>query len=554
MAATTIRDLLVRLGVEADTKSLDTFEAGLKNVAAGLSAVSAAAIGAVGALFGITAATASAGDEAAKTAKQIGLTTDAYQELLFAAERSGASQEQLAVGLKTIQRLAFDAANGNAEAAKTFDQLGISVTDANGNLKSGEQLLLEAADAISKLDSEAEKIALAQKLFGEGGAALLPLLDSGAKGIDELRRRARELGFIMDEEATRASEQFADSLLDAQLVLEGLRNIIGTAFLPVFTQLLDWFVMGAQFIQPIVSGFLEFIDKTIGLEAVIAGLVAIFVAFGTAAAALGALLTTGAVAAAITSIISFFTAFAAIIGTTLAPAIAIFVAGVAALAAQLAVLAAGIASIIAFFVGWALIIEDFIVFMRDGKSVIGEFVNEFAGTEGPLGAYADALLKLKELTFSVLELLSALGELALAVLVPAFEAAWTALQPVVNLLGMLLGLVGDLIALGLEAWFDGAVQQMDNTIAAIEFVTDAVRQLVDLLNGAAQIAGTLGLVDTSGLAGAGGNTSNTTNNVNVTTNAPITTTAGADETAAAVGGAGGDAAAQALAALSGSEA
>jgi hypothetical protein len=551
MAATTIRDLLVRLGVDADIDGLDKFDDGLQTIALSLSAVSVAAIGTIGVLFGVTSATAAAGDEAAKTAQQLGLTSDAYQELLFAAERSGASQEQLAVGLKTIQRLAFDAANGNAEAAKTFEQLGISVTDANGNLKSGEQLLLEAADAISKLDNEAEKIALAQKLFGEGGAALLPLLDRGSKGIDELRRRARELGFVLDEDATRASEQFSDSLLDAKAVLEGIRNTIGVALLPVFTALLDLFVAGAQVVQPIIAGFVDFIENTVGLEAAGAALLAVLGFIAASFGALGALLGSAAVAGVLSSIIGFFSTLATILGTTLAPAVGIFVAALGALLVTLGSIAAALATTIGFLIGWLLLFEDFLVFLRDGKSVIGEFVEEFAGTEGVFGAVADGLLVLRELLFQVWELVGALGELAVAILVPAFQALWTAIQPVLDLLLALLVVFVELQLQSLENWIRGVIVALELITDTVAFVTASVQTLVDLLAGAAQLAGALGVID---VGAVGGVTNNTTNNLNVTTNAPITTTGGADETAAAVSGTSGDAVAQAFAAVSGSEA
>lgn len=552
MPATTIRDLLVRLGVDADTAGLKDFDNGLKSVVVGLTAVTVAAAGAIVGLFGITASTAAAGDAAAKTAAQIGLTTAAYQELLFAAERSGASQEQLAVGLKTVQRLAFDAANGNVEAAKAFERLGISVTDANGELKDGETLLLEAADAISKLDNEAEKIALAQKLFGEGGAALIPLLNEGAAGIDELRRRARELGFVMDEEASRASEKFSDSLLDSNKALEGLKNQIGIAFLPVFTRLLDGFTAAVVFLQPLARGFLAFIDNTIGLEGVLAGLVAIVIAFGSAAAALTAILGIGALAGAVTAIIGFFTTFAAIIGTALAPAVGLFVAGVVALAGSLAFLAVQIASVLAFFAGMLLVVEDFIVFMRGGKSVVGEFVQSFIDSEGPLGQFAELLLALKTLGLSLFDLFGAFAELVVAVLVPAFDLAVTALTPVLTLVVGLLAALAELAAVQLGEFAGNVTSVLDRVTQAVSFVTGAVSDLVNLLTGAASLAGSLGIIDAGALGSSTNNT--TTNNVAINTNAPITTTGDAGETAGAVAGSVGGAAAEALAALTGGEA
>lgn len=551
MAATTIRDLLVRLGVEADTANLKDFNAGLKSVLVGLTAVTAAATGAAIAIFSVTRATAEAGNTAAKTATQIGLTAETYQELVFAAQRAGATSEQLNVALKTLGRQAFDAARGTGEGLIAFERLGISATDASGALKTTEALLSEVSNAFRDLSDE-EALALAQKLFGEGGVALIPLLKQGADGIDELRRRARDLGFILDGETAKASEEFTDAMLDAEKALEGVRNTIGAAFLPVFTDLALAFTDAVVFVRPFVQTFLEMIERTIGLETVLAGLAATILAFGSAAASVAGVLGLGALAAAVSSLIGALTALAGVLGVTVGGALAIVLAALVALTAQLALIAAGIASSVALFVGLALVLEDFLTFVRGGNSLIGEFVQRFIESEGPLGSFARMLIQLRDLTLALFDMLMSLADLMLAILMPAFNAVVAALTPVANLLLTILGFLGQLVAFQITSFVDTMTAGLQLVTAAIQTVTGWIDALVSKISGAVQLAGSLA----GGLFGGGGGVTNnsTVNNVNATVNAPITTTASAADTAAAVSGGMDSAAEQAFGALAGSEA
>nr|MCH9834206.1 hypothetical protein [bacterium] len=95
MAGTSyVRELLVALGVDADTKGLDAFDGalevtiGLMEVAAAAAAALAAAIGAAAGVAALAVVdTAAYSEEVQQNAAALGLTTDAYQELLYAASQ-----------------------------------------------------------------------------------------------------------------------------------------------------------------------------------------------------------------------------------------------------------------------------------------------------------------------------------------------------------------------------------------------------------------------------------------------------------------------------------
>jgi len=373
----TIRELLVKLGIDADTKAVNDFDKSLgsvKSTMVGVAKVAAAVAGAfiaVGtAAFGMAVATATAGDEASKAAKRIGVTAEEMQELTFAAGQSGAAMADVEVGFRTLARNALMASQGTGEAAKAFKRLEVDATDSNGELKGSLDLFTELAGALGGLTNEQERSALAQQLFGRGGAKLLPLLTAGAGGIEELRKQAQALGLVMSNEAAKASEDFVDRMGEVRGIMTGLRNEIGAEFMPVFSDMMiafrEWFLSNKDLInQKIdkwagrvadafreVGVWLQKVDKFVrenlgGWDRVIRTTAIV----GSIAAITAGLIAFGpAILAAAEGVFIFTAALATLLLTQ--PEILIVVAALGLL---------------------ALIVEDIVTFMQGGDSVIGRF-------------------------------------------------------------------------------------------------------------------------------------------------------------------------------------
>jgi len=185
--------------------------------------VTAAAGLAIGAALGaIIYKTAQHNDQIAKGAKQIGVTTEFLSEMEHAAKISGATQEDIMTGIKRLSKSASDASYGLETYVRSFNALGISVVDNRGKLKDSEALFMEVAEAISKVENDTQKAALAQELFGRGGLRLIPMLNMGASGIAKLRREAKALGISLDKDAAEGSENLIDSITRLKGSLRGL--------------------------------------------------------------------------------------------------------------------------------------------------------------------------------------------------------------------------------------------------------------------------------------------------------------------------------------------
>ncbi|MCD9147827.1 phage tail tape measure protein [Pseudophaeobacter flagellatus] len=213
-------------------------------------------IGAAGAgVFALASSTASYGDQVAKTAGKLGIGIEALQEHRYAAERSGISVETFDSSLTAMQKRLGEAAKGTGAAKKVLDQLGLSAKDL---VKLGpEEALAAIADKMRDIENPAERAAIAAGLFSRSGIGMVNMLGNGSDALQQLRDDARRTGYVLSEEAARDAEAFADAQLDAQLVIKGLKNTIGTELMPVVTRSMKQFSAWAVANREDVAAFAE---------------------------------------------------------------------------------------------------------------------------------------------------------------------------------------------------------------------------------------------------------------------------------------------------------
>lgn len=178
-----------------------------------------------------------AADEASKAAAAAGVQIEALTGLQFAAELAGVANDDLNSSLARLNKTIDQAGRGSKKQAQAFADIGISVRDASGQLKSADQVLLEVADRFESYEDGAAKAALAQDLFGKSGTKLIPLLNSGSQGIRELTEQAQRLGLVLDQETAAAAEEFNDSLSVLSKVSVGFSNELAADLLPSLNEL-----------------------------------------------------------------------------------------------------------------------------------------------------------------------------------------------------------------------------------------------------------------------------------------------------------------------------
>jgi len=222
---------LVR-GLRAAEKRLKAFGASVQAIGAQMFGLGAAAIAP---LLATTNVFADMGDKLAKMSARTGISVESLSELGYAAEQSGADMETLEGGVRKMQKFLVDAAQGSKAAGSTLADLGLKLSDL-GRLTPEQQFEL-LADRISKIQDPAIRAATAMEIFGKTGTSLLPMFQDGAKGIEDLRQQARDLGLVISTEDAKAAESFGDTLDDLWKVLKSGVFAIGAALAPLLQDL-----------------------------------------------------------------------------------------------------------------------------------------------------------------------------------------------------------------------------------------------------------------------------------------------------------------------------
>lgn len=226
-----IGNLVVRISGDA-TELLAAFkksDAAMQTTAQQFAAVGraaaafAAASAATGlAIFAMVKGVANAQDELGKMSQKVGVSVESLSALKYAADLSDVSLESLGIGLKQLSKHMVEAQSGTGEAAEAFRALHLDVEASRGVLKPTEDMLLQLAEKFAIMEDGAGKTALAMRIFGKSGADLIPLLNQGRAGIEQLKEEARRLGIVISTEAAKAAEEFNDNLRRLEASSKGL--------------------------------------------------------------------------------------------------------------------------------------------------------------------------------------------------------------------------------------------------------------------------------------------------------------------------------------------
>lgn len=196
-------------------------------------------------------------DQLSKLSQRTGVAIESLSALNYAAGLNDATFDDMGEALKGLSNKMFEAASKGGEAAEAFDALGIRVTDSTGKLRSVDAVLLDIADAFSKMEDGAGKSAIANKLMEESGIRLIPTLNNGRAGLEAMRVEAEALGGIMGEDLAKASVELNDNLTRMQTLAQGLAASVGNVVIPTINALATEFLnarrAGLSFLEALVG-------------------------------------------------------------------------------------------------------------------------------------------------------------------------------------------------------------------------------------------------------------------------------------------------------------
>ena len=199
---------------EKTTKSFSNEAAALKKLGKGFLAVAAAA----GAVFLATDKALGKLDKMGKSAKNIGLTAEAFQELSHAADLSGVSVDLFQKSMLKLEAAVVTAQKGTLTQVEAFESMGIAISEFDG--LEPDQIFDRVADGRSTMESSVRKGAAAMDIFGTRGADMIELLSQGSSKINTMRASARELGLVLSNELVAAAEKNNDKLNTMKAIVD----------------------------------------------------------------------------------------------------------------------------------------------------------------------------------------------------------------------------------------------------------------------------------------------------------------------------------------------
>lgn len=236
-AGSIVIDLLMKTGsFETDTKRAEKRLKDLDNQIKGFGK-SVVAVGATAAAaFAVMAKkNIDAMDNLAKAAQSVGVTTESLSALGYAAELAGVDADTLTNSMSRLAKGMSDAQQGTGEALKAFQALNLDPSGFSGT----DDALIKISDKFAQFQDGAEKTALAIALFGRSGAQLIPFLNSGADGIEEMRKEAERLGIVISGQTAKASEEFNDNISRLGKSIDGFVISIVSDLLPALSSFVE---------------------------------------------------------------------------------------------------------------------------------------------------------------------------------------------------------------------------------------------------------------------------------------------------------------------------
>lgn len=233
-----VNGLTSKLGIQlpesmkSSMNAMGSLDASSLALAGGFAAVAAAIVKAEKAMISMTKESAAFADNIITLSMQTGQSTQQLQEFSYATELIDVSVDTLQGSLTKLTNNMQDTMNGTGNAKASFDALGISVTNADGSMRSANDVFYETIDALGKVKNETERDAMSMDIFGRSAQDLNPLIIQGSKTLKAYADEAHNMGYVLDDDALSALGAVDDAYQRLQKTQEGVKNQLAVEFAP----------------------------------------------------------------------------------------------------------------------------------------------------------------------------------------------------------------------------------------------------------------------------------------------------------------------------------
>lgn len=169
-------------------------------------------------------------EEYFRTAQRLGVSTRTVSGLQMAYRGVGLQASEIEKQFAKLSTQVDAAAHGNETAADMFERLGVSVRNANGDIRPLDRIIRDVSDGLSQLKNEQERITLGTALFGESYVKVSKIIGDGAVVLEALIERAERYGQVLRDDVAQGAAQASEAMRGMNEAWEGTKRTFATSF------------------------------------------------------------------------------------------------------------------------------------------------------------------------------------------------------------------------------------------------------------------------------------------------------------------------------------
>lgn len=249
-----------------------------------LAPVSAAAAGLGAGLVKLGYDAITGADDLNTLSKQTGISTDELQKFQYASDLVDVSLDDMTSALRKMKSK-MDPTN------ETFAKLGVSVTNADGSLRSATDVFYETIAALGDVANETERDQLAMDLFGKGADTLAGIIDDGGASLKSYGEEAESLGLILSEDTLAKLNDTNDTFDKLKATVSASLGQVGADVADVLSPALEkvgeWVSKISEKLRELTPEQMELILK---ITAVVAALAPALIIIGKLVSGIGSVI------------------------------------------------------------------------------------------------------------------------------------------------------------------------------------------------------------------------------------------------------------------------
>lgn len=177
------------------------------------------------------------GNDAQRTATQLGMTA---REIAFAnemADRAGTSHDEMRRAYVRLISSMKAAKDESSEQAAAFKALGIPLSEVKEGMKDLDGFLLKVGSRFANFADGPNKTAIATTLFSKAGADLIPVLNEMGTAAEDYRKSMAEIDTVMTSSMIAGIQETRKGIAGLNSQFENAAVVIFSYFKPAIDEL-----------------------------------------------------------------------------------------------------------------------------------------------------------------------------------------------------------------------------------------------------------------------------------------------------------------------------